>query len=98
MINGVKPDLIIESGSHRLLIECKQGPAKTWLVKATKQAKKYKAIFNNLILVTPQALTEQELNALRQHYDLVVDDCTALSSDCRVKIREEIAKIITCIR
>jgi hypothetical protein len=98
MINGVKPDLIIESISHRLLIECKQGPAKTWLAKATKQAKKYRTISSQLVLVTPQALIEQELNALRQRYDLIVDDCTALSSDCRVKICEEIAKIITCIR
>jgi hypothetical protein len=95
MINGVKPDLIIESGPHRLLIECKQGPAKTWLVKATKQAKKYRTISNQLVLVTPRALGEQDLNTLRQHYDTVISECTAPGLNCKARLHEEVAKIIT---
>jgi hypothetical protein len=95
MINGVKPDLIIESGSHRLLIECKQGPAKTWLAKATKQAKKYRTISSQLVLVTPRALGEQDLNTLRQHYDTVISECTAPGLNCKARLHEEVAKIIT---
>ena len=94
MISGVRPDLLVERGPRRLLIECKQGPTKTWLAKAAKQAKKYRVLSSQLVLATPRALTEQELNTVKQHYDTVISECTPSNQDCREKLLGELLTVL----
>jgi len=76
MISGIKPDILIETPTHRVIIECKQGPTKTWLEKAVKQSKKYRIIGDRLVLVTPRTLSEHEITLLKTHYDEVIHALT----------------------
>jgi len=76
MISGIKPDILVEIPTHRVVIECKQGPAKTWLEKAIKQSKKYRDIGDRLVLVTPRTLSEREITLLKTHYDEVIHTFT----------------------
>jgi hypothetical protein len=94
MISGVKPDILLETPSRRILIECKQGPVKTWLVKAVKQAKRYRALSSYTVLLTPRALSSEELSVLRQHYDIVVEGCTVENSECRSRLRGEVLGLL----
>lgn len=75
MINGVTPDLVISSSSMKIVIECKQGPPKTWLLKAIKQAKRYRELAQRLILVTNKKLNSDEHIELSKYYDGVIDEC-----------------------
>jgi len=94
MISGIRPDMLVETPKRRVLIECKQGPVKTWLVKAIKQAKKYRALSNYTILLTPRALSSEELSVLRQHYDIVIEGCTVESSGCRSRLPGEVVRLL----
>jgi hypothetical protein len=75
MINGVTPDLVISSNNMKIVIECKQGPPKTWLLKATKQARKYRELAQLLILVTSRKLDSDEHIELSKYYDDIIDEC-----------------------
>jgi len=88
MLNGVKPDILVETLNKRIAIECKQGPIKTWLKKAIKQAEKYKALFDTCILITPQLLSESDIIVLKQQYDIVVDKCTTENLECRKALHQ----------
>ncbi len=94
MISGIKPDVLLETPSRRILIECKQGPVKTWLVKAVKQAKKYRTLSNYTVLLTPRSLSSEELNVLRKYYDLVIEECIVENSECKSRLRRGVLGIL----
>ncbi|MEM1595823.1 MAG: hypothetical protein QXS24_01570 [Desulfurococcaceae archaeon] len=75
MISGVTPDLIISTNNKKIVIECKQGPPKTWLAKSIKQAQKYREVAQQLILVTSRELDENEQRELSKYYNYVIDQC-----------------------
>jgi len=90
MISGIKPDILVETLSHRAIIECKQGPPRTWLEKAVKQSKKYRNISDHVVLVTSQTLSKHEITLLKAHYDEVIHTCTPQNRECREHIFREL--------
>gem|GEM_PF-5539984 len=65
---------------------------KTWLEKAIKQSKRYRALSDHIVLVTPQVLSEREISVLRQHYDLVLGECTVHRLECKESLSQEFKK------
>lgn len=91
MISGVTPDLIISTNNKKIVIECKQGPPKNWFAKSIKQAKKYREIAQQLILITSRKLDEGEQRELSKHYNYVIDQCNGENYvTCRNKIKNAI--------
>ncbi|MEM2025255.1 MAG: hypothetical protein QXW94_03090 [Desulfurococcaceae archaeon] len=74
---SVSPDIELDfHGGIKILIECKQGPPKTWINKAIKQALKYSGSGLKSALVTFRHLSDEQFSELSKHYSYVVDQCS----------------------
>lgn len=88
MINGVTPDVLISGPGGKIIVECKQGPSKTWLSKAIKQAKKYQQFTRKLILITPVNLDKEVQIELSRYYTEVIDNCNLKNIElCRNRLK-----------
>ncbi|MEM4718028.1 MAG: hypothetical protein QXE81_04620 [Desulfurococcaceae archaeon] len=95
MIYGVSPDILISSMRKNILIECKQGPPRTWFMKAVKQSSRYRRIADIISLITPRELSKEEVSDLMKFYQHVIDQCNpANKSRCIDRVNELISYII----